>query len=148
MSLFSIEKVVVPIDFSEESRAALDTALEIVDQQAEKIYVIHVLAELSPAEPGVIWGEISNENRAEHVREALAEMFSAPDYQRMNVEVCFGNAGFRISEFAKEIGADLVVIPSHGRTGIERMLIGSVAERVVQHSHCPVLVLRSGNGQG
>jgi nucleotide-binding universal stress UspA family protein len=142
MSLFEIQKVVVPIDFSDESRAALDTALEIVDQQADKIYVIHVLAELSPAEPGVIWGEISNENRAQHVREAIGEMFSNRKYEGMHVDVSFGNAGFRISEFAEEIQADLIVIPSHGRTGIERMLIGSVAERVVQHSHCPVLVLR------
>ena len=148
MSLFDIQKVVVPIDFSDESRSALDTALEIVDQQAAKIYVIHVLAELSPAEPGVIWGEISNENRTQHVRESISETFSAPKYQGLNVEVCFGNAGFRISEYAQEIDADLVVIPSHGRTGIERMLIGSVAERVVQHSHCPVLVLRSGGNTG
>ncbi len=144
MSLFNIKKVVVPIDFSDESRSALDTALDVVEQQAEKIYVIHVLAELSPAEPGVVWGEISNENRAQHVREALGEMFSAEKYKGIQVEVSFGNAGFRISEYAQEIGADLIVIPSHGRTGIERMLIGSVAERVVQHSHCPVLVLRSG----
>jgi nucleotide-binding universal stress UspA family protein len=71
-------------------------------------------------------------------------MFSAEKYKGIQVEVSFGNAGFRISEYAQEIGADLIVIPSHGRTGIERMLIGSVAERVVQHSHCPVLVLRSG----
>ena len=142
MSLFDIEKVVVPIDFSDESRAALDTAMEIVDQKAEKIHVIHVLAELSPAEPGVIWGEISNENRVQHVREALGELFPGEKYKGVQVEVTFGNAGFRISEYAESIGADLIVISSHGRTGIERMLIGSVAERVVQHSHCPVLVLR------
>ncbi len=143
MSLFDIQKVVVPIDFSDESRAALDTAMEIVERQAQKIHVIHVLAELSPAEPGVVWGEISNENRGQHVREALGEMFPDDKYPGMKVEVKFGNAGFRISEYAESIGADLIVIPSHGRTGIERLLIGSVAERVVQHSHCPVLVLRN-----
>ena len=48
-----------------------------------------------------------------------------------------------ITELAAELKADLIVLPSHGRTGLKRLLIGSVAERVVRLAHCPVLVLRS-----
>jgi nucleotide-binding universal stress UspA family protein len=144
MSLFDVQKVVVPIDFSDESFAALEAALEIANNQASKVFVVHVLAELSPAEPGVIWGEISNENRARHVEEALEERLSDERYRGINVHVAFGDAGYRIAHFAEAIEADLIVIPSHGRTGLERLLIGSVAQRVIQFSHCPVLVLRSG----
>jgi nucleotide-binding universal stress UspA family protein len=56
--------------------------------------------------------------------------------------VRIGDPGHEIADCAAEIGADLVVISSHGRKGVKRLLIGSVAERVVRLSHCPVLVLR------
>jgi nucleotide-binding universal stress UspA family protein len=142
MSLFDVRKVVVPIDFSDESLAAVRDALDIVDGAAERVYLIHVLAEMSPADPGVIWGEISNENRSRHAKQAMLERLPNAQVTAMHLEVAFGDAGFRIADFAKRIQADLIVIPSHGRTGIKRLLIGSVAERVIQHAHCPVLVLR------
>ena len=144
MSLLDVQKTVVPVDFSAESLAAVNTALEIVDGDASKIYVIHVLADMSPADPGVVWGEISDDNRARHVKEALLEKLPVDHAQQMNLEVAFGDAGFRIADFSASIQADLIIIPSHGRTGIERLMIGSVAERVIQHAHCPVLVLRQG----
>ena len=60
----------------------------------------------------------------------------------VNLEIEFGDAGYRIADHAKQLNADLIVMPSHGRSGITRLLIGSVAERVVRLAHCPVLVLR------
>ena len=60
----------------------------------------------------------------------------------MKIDVEIGDPGHRIADVAAKLGADLIVMPSHGRTGIERMLIGSVAERVLRLAHCPVLVLR------
>lgn len=143
MNLFDLQRVVVPVDFSAESLAAVREALELVRGDASKIYVVHVLAEMSPADPGVVWGEISDENRAEHVRDALRQSLPGPQLQPLHLEVVFGDAGFRIAEFAERIGADLIVIPSHGRTGIQHLLIGSVAERVIRYAHCPVLVLRN-----
>ena len=53
-----------------------------------------------------------------------------------------GDPGSEITKLAKEVGAHLIIMPSHGRTGISRLLLGSVAERVLRLSHCPVLVLR------
>ena len=144
MSLIDVRKVVVPIDFSHESLAAVNHALDIVDGKAERVHLIHVLADMSPADPGVIWGEISDENRARHVKEAMVERVPCAQVAAMKLEVAFGDAGFRIADFAKRIQADLIVIPSHGRTGIKHLLIGSVVERVIQQAHCPVLVLRDG----
>ena len=60
----------------------------------------------------------------------------------MHVDVEFGDPGNQIVDFAERISAELIVIPSHGRTGIERLLLGSVAERVARLAPCPVLVLR------
>ena len=54
----------------------------------------------------------------------------------------FGDPGHQIAQYAEEAKADLIVLPSHGRSGLQRLLIGSVAERVVRHAPCPVLVVR------
>jgi nucleotide-binding universal stress UspA family protein len=148
MSLVDIQAVVVPVDFSEESRAAIDRAMELVDGDATRVHVIHVLAQMSPADPGVYWGEISDDNRARHVEEAMVEQGLHKEISSMHRKVIFGDAGFRIARYAQDIDADLVVIPSHGRTGLKRLLIGSVAERVIRYAHCPVLVLRSHRKQG
>ena len=56
--------------------------------------------------------------------------------------VTIGNPGLKITEFASENGVDLIVLPSHGNSGLKRVLLGSVAERVLRHAECPVLVLR------
>jgi nucleotide-binding universal stress UspA family protein len=143
MSLFDLQKVVVPVDFSEESFAAVDVALEVVDGNAGKVYLIHVLPELSPADPGVVWGEVSDENRARHVRDALLKRLPSASSAEMHIEVVVGNPGLLIADYSAGIEADLIIIPSHGRTGLQRLLIGSVAQRVIQHAHCPVLVLRN-----
>ena len=101
-----------------------------------------VLPELSLGEAGVIWDEIKNENRIEHAREAIVAKLSDPKYAELKIDVEIGDPGHRIADVAARLDADLIVMPSHGRTGIAHMLIGSVAERVLRLTHCPVLVLR------
>lgn len=141
MTSWPKKNVVAPIDFSDESFRALDQALEIVDQP-NHVHVIHVLVDLPPTEPGVVWGVVDKVSRIEHVRAALEERMSHQRYMGVDVEVRFGDPGQEIASYANEIEADLIVLPSHGRTGVKRLLIGSVAERVVRLAHCPVLVLR------
>lgn len=133
--------VVVPVDFSDESLAAADTALGLVEN-ASHLRFIHVLPPLSPNEPAVVWNTMTEESAAKHVRQHFAEKLSGAKFAGCEVEVAFGSAAHEIATFAERIGADLIVIPSHGRTGLKRLLIGSVAERVVRQAHCPVLVLR------
>ncbi len=141
MTFLPRKTIVVPFDFSDQSVGAVDTALQIASDES-KIHLVHVLPDIHAADPGVVWQTIDNENRAKHATEAINERLSGEQYKDLHIDIQFGDAGFRIADLAEEIGADLIVMPSHGRTGLKRLLIGSVAERVVRHSHCPVLILR------
>lgn len=136
------DKVVVPIDFSADSLAAVDVALGLAES-ADHVHVIHVLPELNAAEPGVIWQSVDDESRIQHANQGLRETFAATKYQGLHVQAVIGDPGHEIANYAKELGADLIITPSHGRTGIKRVLLGSVAERIVRLAHCPVLVLRT-----
>lgn len=133
--------VVVPVDFSQESLTAVATALELVASPAH-VHVVHVLPALEPTEPGVIWSTIDNTGRLHHAEQALRERLDNVQAGGAKVAARIGDPGREIADFAAEVNAELIVLPSHGRTGLSRMLLGSTAERVVRLSHCPVLVLR------
>ncbi len=141
MSWIPKKNVVVPCDFSEDSLAALDVGLQLVAAPSD-VHVLHVLPQLSPLEPGELWETIDDQSRVEHATQMIRDRLADPKYQDMRVEVRFGDPGRTIARYAQEINADLIVMPSHGRTGLAHMLIGSVAERVVRLAHCGVLVLR------
>lgn len=141
MSWIPKKNVVVPFDFSEKSIPAVDTALELIDSPTS-LHVIHVLPILEPTEPGVIWSSIDNSGRIHHAEDAIKKQLAAEKYQGMHVDVEIGDPGHEVADYAKKVSADLIVLPSHGRTGISRLLIGSVAERITRMAHCPVLVLR------
>ena len=142
MSGYTVKTVVVPVDLSDESLAAIDTALQAAESPAD-VFVVHVIPELNIAEPGIVWQEIDNEIRSQHAIQALRDRLTADKYREIQIDVEIGDPGYRIADFAKRIGAGLIVMPSHGRTGLAHMLIGSVTERVLRLSHCPVLVMRS-----
>ena len=141
MAWHQMNMIVVPVDFSDESLEAIDTALHLAGS-AKPLHVIHVLPELSPLEPGEVWETINEHSRTEHAEKALHKHLSNPKYEGVTIEILFGDPGHAIAHRAEELGADLIVLPSHGRTGLAHQLIGSVAERVVRLAHCPVLVLR------
>ena len=141
MNWLSQQTVVVPIDFSDESFRAVDTAISLAGE-ASHIHVIHVLPVLMVAEPGVVWEEVDDESRCEHARQALIKRLDSLKYAGVKPHVVVGDPGKEITDFAQRCEATLIVQPSHGRTGIKRLLIGSVAERVVRLAHCPVLVLK------
>jgi nucleotide-binding universal stress UspA family protein len=139
MSWLPRKRVVVPYDFSDEAFQAISLGRQLVDGP-ENLYVVHVLPELTATEPGVIWATVDNASRLNHAHQAIEDKLT--DYQGVQIKISFGDPGRVITDLAEEIGSDLIVIPSHGRTGMERILLGSVAERVVRLAHCPVLVLR------
>jgi nucleotide-binding universal stress UspA family protein len=136
--------VVVPVDFSNESLAAVELALDLVDD-ASRVHVLHVLAELSYAEKGFTRTASDNfdHERRQFAEEVLRQTLAGPQYAKVQFSAMIGDAGREIVDYAQKAGAELIVIPSHGRTGLKHLLIGSVAERVVRLAHCPVLVLRS-----
>lgn len=135
------DKIVVPVDFSDGSFKSLDTAMELV-ADASHLYAIYVLPVLEPAEPGVIWNTVDDESRARHAEQALREKLTDAKWKKLHVKIGFGDPGHEIADHAQELAAELIVLPSHGRRGLSRILLGSVAERVVRLAHCPVLVLK------
>lgn len=141
MNWFPKQTVVVPVDFSDDSFAAVELARDLVAEPAG-LHVMHVLPEPHAGDPGVEWQMIDNENRRRHASEAIRSRLSDAKYADIKIEIDFGSPGYRIAEYAEKVGAELVVIPSHGRTGLKRLMLGSVTERVIRLCHCPVLVLR------
>lgn len=135
------QSVVVPVDFSDESLGAIDTALELV-ADASHLHVIYVLPVLESADPAMMWPPVDEAARRLHAEQALRERLSEAKYQSLQFAVAFGDPGHEIAAHAQAVKAELIVLPSHGRRGLTRLLIGSVAERVVRLAHCPVLVLR------
>ena len=141
MPWFPKKRVVVPVDFSPESLAAIDVGLQVVSNPAD-LHVVHVVIDLTPLEAGEVWGVVDPQARIEQMAKILREKLADAKYASVQQAVVMGEPGHAIADYAQEKGADLIVIPSHGRTGLTRLLIGSVAERVVRLAHCPVLVLR------
>ena len=135
------DKVVVPIDYSDESLAAVEIARTLV-KDCGHLYVVHVLSPMSTNEPELLWETDTYEDRIKNCEKAMKERFADVDHQGIHVHATIGDPGSEIAGYAEEVGADLICLPSHGRTGLKRLLIGSVAERVCRLAHCPVLVLR------
>ncbi|MEM9509677.1 MAG: universal stress protein [Cyanobacteria bacterium P01_E01_bin.35] len=141
MSWLVKKSVLVPIDFSELSYEAIAPAKEYV-ASAAALTLIHVLTPLHPADPAAMWNTLDDEQRKQKVKDFLAEKLEEMGYEEVQIEVKVGDPSTEIVDYAKDIGADLIVIPSHCNKGISRFLLGSVAERVVRLACCPVLVLR------
>jgi nucleotide-binding universal stress UspA family protein len=139
--LASIATVLVPTDFSAESLKALPYAAGLVEKFGAKLHVVHVsevdFAVPGPAQPGKNFQLSDTE-----VKEQLEAMTGGPVAATVHGRT--GRAFDQICRFAREIEADIVVMSTHGRTGLKRLFLGSNAERVVQHSSSPVMVVRQG----
>ncbi|MCL2624794.1 MAG: universal stress protein [Planctomycetaceae bacterium] len=147
MPYFQGQVVVVPTDMSEFSLRALEVANCIADSR-DKIHVVHVMAVIEPIEPEAAWVVVDEPMRLEQTRRQLSEFLANHGYRDVRFEVLIGNAGTEITEYAAQVGAGLIVIPSHGRGPIKRLLLGSTTDRVVHLAHCPVLVLKEEKKSG
>ena len=141
MTCFSDQLIIVPTDMSDFSLRALEMAWLFVTDH-EQIHVVHVMAVIEPIEPEAAWVIVDEPTRREQTRAQLGEFLTHSGFGDVNFEVLIGNAGTEITEYAREIGAGLIIIPSHGRGPIKRLLLGSTTDRVVHLAHCPVLVLK------
>jgi nucleotide-binding universal stress UspA family protein len=141
MSTVKKNCVIVPVDFGDLSLNAVNVALDYVESP-HQVQVIYVLEPLSPTEPAVLWNTIDDEMRKRNVQENLSAKLNQPQYQGIQITVLVGHVVEEIVDFSKEKQADLIVIPTHGRRGISRFMLGSVTERVIRFADCPVLVLR------
>lgn len=138
--LFATNRVLIPIDFSEASLQAQELTLNFVKDPSH-LHVLHVIPHLNPGEPGMIWNRLDDETRKQHVYQLFKQRFSRDEYERVHFSVAVGDPVAAIVNYAKEQQIDLIVVPSHKRTGLSHFFQGSVAEKVIRLAHCPVLVL-------
>lgn len=143
-----LKRVCVPTDFSEESEYALRYAATLAERFGAELHILHVLQDVVPTipEPGLAilpTDEImrSLEKGAE---EGLRDFVPQPWSETLTVvrALRHGVPFHEICRYAKECIIDLIVLGTHGRTGLAHFLLGSVAERVVRSSPCPVLSIR------
>jgi nucleotide-binding universal stress UspA family protein len=85
---------------------------------------------------------IDDQSRAVHAEQALLKKLAHQSAEGSQVAIRFGDPGHQIVDYAQEVRADLIALSSHGQTGLTRLLLGSVAEKVVRLAHCPVLVFK------
>jgi universal stress protein A len=139
------DKVLCAVDFDESAPAILHFAREIAEQNGATLCALHVaplpLAATEfppdPADPYPVW-----EKNARAELEKLAAAHLEGHSIVYKVETLSGEPSDGILKQAEEMDADLIVLATHGRTGVSHLLIGSVAERVIRGSRRPVLVVR------
>ncbi len=117
------------------------TAAEIAGDR-NRLRAIHVIDPPMRVYGEIAWPPGGKEEVLQQIRHAFQQSLPS-DLKGMELEAVFGNPGQEIVQFAKRIQAGLIVISTHGRTGLRHLAMGSVAERVVRLAPCPVLVLRS-----
>ncbi len=136
------KRILCPIDFDANSMAALDFAADLAQQNQATLYIMHTVRAPSapsevPVEPAVPQWE----------RDAMARLDSVARQHidgkaKFNLIVKTGDPFAAIMETERELNPDLLVMATHGRTGVSHLFLGSVAERVVRESSRPVLTLR------
>jgi nucleotide-binding universal stress UspA family protein len=144
LPVFRLKRILVPVDFSDCSKKALKYAIPFARQFGASLVLLHVL---QPYLPATEMSSVDVELVLHQTREACDEELKALQ-RTVGADVASeavlrsGNPYTEIVQAEKEYGIDLIVLSTHGRTGLAHVLLGSTAERVVRHAHCPVLVVR------
>ena len=145
-----VRRILVPIDFSENAASVLDWAAHLAKEHGSRILLLHVYhlpVEFQQLEgaylPPDFWSTVKNE--AEQQLGRFAEDLRGRGLE-VEALVREGYPATVIVEEAESLEADLVVIGTHGLSGLKHMLLGSIAERVVQKAPCPVLTVKSNAG--
>ena len=141
------KKILVPLDRNAGAEAALPVAADLAKADGTVIRLLHVAPTPSAivAEGRVIAYADQESARLQHIatvclREAARQLAGLP----VEYAVRFGEPAEEILEEAREFGADLVVMATHGRSGVARLMLGSVAEAVLRRSEIPVVLVRHG----
>lgn len=146
------KRVLVTTDFSEAGDAAIPYAFRIAADQGAEVVLCHVI-EAAPT-PNPLYAHYSStelfrpearlqaEQKAHEGLRALVPKDATPAAVPYRTRVVDGDPVARILEVTREEEAELLVIATHGRTGLKHFFLGSVVERVIRQAHCPVLVIR------
>ena len=152
MDLTALKRILVPTDFSDPSQEALATAMAFARTFGARLDLVHVAVEMAyPLPPPVDVATLPVDfgrvlERAEEGLAAEAERVRAAGVA-CESSMLVGRPDTEIVDRARSTGADLIVMGTHGRSGLAHALLGSNAERVVQHSPCPVLIVPKREGR-
>lgn len=141
----ALKRILVPLDFSESSRRALRYAESFARQFNAELLLLHVVEPVPPPPPDYIINDSFADNNSlreaaqKRMAECRAEMNPCVPNRAL---IQLGGAWQEIVRAADDNNVDLIVIGNRGRPALAHFLMGSTAERVVQHAHCPVMVIR------
>ncbi len=147
--MIKMAKILYPTDFSELSTYALRYALSFAHAYQAKLHCLHVVDEAyqywTAMGPNSVPVGPATEDILQSARKEM-DSFAAEHFKDIEVEVItdvvLGRPFMEIIQYARKQCIDLIVLATHGRTGLSHVLLGSVAERVVRKSPCPVLTIR------
>ena len=145
------KNILWPTDFSPLSLHGGRYARAFRDVFGAKLHLLHVIPppttpDLTVMVPAEVPASLGDQDLLESARRALDRLVETEfggDAQIAR-DAVFGNPWVAVCEYAQKNGVDLIIVPTHGRTGLAHVLIGSTAERIVQHAPCPVLTVKSG----
>lgn len=141
----TIKKVLIPTDFSELSNEAIDTALPMVKQLGAEISFLHIIERLDhPDEMTALFDE-GYAYLMDRAHALLNDLVIRAKQENITAEseIANGTPYLEILRMAEKIGADLIIMGTHGRKGLDHMLMGSQAERVVRMAACPVTTIKT-----
>ncbi|HUY25916.1 MAG TPA: universal stress protein [Candidatus Binataceae bacterium] len=141
----SFDKILCPVDFDQNSILALKLASELARERNAALYLLHVVALPPGPEVALPFGKMEAAARTKLERLAKENIGGKIRYE---IEIVMGDPGLEVLQVAKRLGADLIVMATHGRKGLSHLLLGSVAERVVRGAPCPVLTVKPGAPAG
>jgi universal stress protein A len=146
--MIAIRKMLAPTDFSPHAATAVRYACSLAERLGSELHLLHVLSEVVPAGPDPMFTPVmppeyyreSEEQSLETLGRTLDPSWGRPPIVR--TAVVWSSSVEGIVDYAREQEIDLIVIATHGRTGLSHVLLGSVAERIVREAPCPVLTIR------
>ena len=141
---FQIRRILVPVDFSEHSQKALRYALAFAAQFGAEVALVHIVEQMVyPGDwmyPPLAVTDFASEKR-EQVLAKLRALDEGSGVKTQHI-VRLGRAWQEVVEIAREMKSDMIILATHGYTGLKHALLGSVAEKIVRHAPCPVLSVR------
>ena len=133
---FKLKHILLPVDFSDCSKNALQYAIPLARQFNAELTLLHVVETYRAFSPEIPLCDIPT---AEAAHRAFDGMVIEIPFKAVVRE---GEPHIQIVAAAKELATDLIILSTHGRTGLAHILLGSTAEKVVRHAGCPVLIVR------
>lgn len=141
-----IQRILVPLDLSDHSRKALNYAVKFAQNFGAELELVHVVTPVVYAEGMVLPAAMENldHESEKHARSELAKLAAADEVSSLEVKttVLSGTPYDEIVNHAKQRETDLLLITTHGRTGLQHFLLGSTAEKILRHAPCPVMIVR------